>query len=254
MALRQKEYGPIQPHYHDAVARGYEFGSTFIYKFGRNSAVSTDIEDVWDNGSTYAGWLSTGSSITITAEAAADVAAGTGIQSVRVSGLDSDYNILVEDVAMNADTTAGSSTLAAFYRVNRVYGLSAGTGQTNAGDIILTASTGGEEMARIVAGSGQTLMAVWTVPAGFDMIMENLEITALATDNVSARLEYLISTDNVWRCQWTGQVEAQVSLDPLPIIVPEKSDVRIRATAEVTGGALGTVSASWLGIMIPSGQ
>jgi hypothetical protein len=253
--MQQKQYpGLVYPHYQDFVARGYELGSTYIFKFGRNDAVSTTLEDIWDGGSTYDGWLDTGSTITVLADNAADVAAGTGVQSVRILGLDSDYAPISEDVTMNADTTAGSSSLTAFYRVNRVYGLSAGTGEINAGDIVLTASTGGNEVARMTAGSGQTLMSLWTVPAGYDMIIEDMELTAAATDEVEARFEYQISSDNVWRCQWTGEVHGQVTVPHLiGGIMPAQTDIRIRALSDLTGGATGKVSASFLGIMYPTG-
>ena len=140
----------------DLIARGLVRGVSHVNKFGFNSATSSSFETVWDNSNTYT-YLTSAGTATVTA-ADSDDNGGT----VEIQGLDENYLPLTETFTMNGTTNVvGSSS---FLRVFRMRVLTAGTGEINAGNI--TASIGASNVARILADKGQTLMAVYTIPAG----------------------------------------------------------------------------------------
>ena len=136
-----------------------------VNKFGKNTDIDTGStpEDVWDGGGL---WVPpTAARIhDVASSNAADTSAGTGARTVRIYGLDSNWELQEEDITMNGTTNV--PTAAAYTRVFRAQVLTAGSGDVNAGDITITAQTDSTVTAQITAGKGQTLMAIYTVPAG----------------------------------------------------------------------------------------
>ena len=96
---------------------------------------------------------------------AADAAAGTGARTVRIYGLDADWNRQDEEVILDGVTPV--NTVGSYLRVFRMRVTSAGAGGINAGLITATAATDATISAAIAIGVGQTLMAVYSVPAGY---------------------------------------------------------------------------------------
>lgn len=137
----------------------------FIRKFGRNDDVDTGPEDIWDGGGLYP-WPTSAQATTIASANAADTAAGTGMRTARVFGLDTDYLEVQEDVTLNGLTPVALSNQ--YLRVYRAYGLTWGSGETNAGNIDI--QHGATVIARISAGRGQTLMAIYTIPANWPTV------------------------------------------------------------------------------------
>jgi hypothetical protein len=132
-----------------------------VHKFGYNADVdtTTDPEDVWDAGGLYA-FPSAAAETSIVSSAGADDLASTGARTVRVEGLDANYQVITEDVEMDGATPVVLS--AEFLRVYRAQVLTAGSGGINAGAIDV--KHGATVLARIGIGNGQTLMAIYTVP------------------------------------------------------------------------------------------
>lgn len=135
-----------------------------VSKFGFRENVGTGWEPVWPGAAPYP-FPSSAVAVRVAAGGnAADAAAGTGARTIRVYGLDANWAPINEDITL-AGASASSATSATFLRVFRAYVLTAGSGEWNAGDIDIE-QVGGDVLAVIPAGYGQTQQAVYTVPAG----------------------------------------------------------------------------------------
>ena len=146
-----------------------------VNKFGYNDAVPNTFETVWDNSSVYT-WLTSASVITVTSSSTDDNG-GT----VCVIGLDE--NLLpVEEVL----TIGGDAGVITFLRVHRLVLKSANTGTTNVG--VVSASAGVIITSQISVGIGQSLMALYTVPAGYRGFILSYHASASKQKELSARL------------------------------------------------------------------
>jgi hypothetical protein len=93
---------------------------------------------------------------------------GTGARTLRIQGLDSSYNFAEETVDMDGTTTV--TTTQTFLRVFRMSVETAGSTGNNEGTITVTYTGGSDVAATISQGNGQTLMALYTIPAGILVI------------------------------------------------------------------------------------
>ena len=139
------------------VARGKVRGASTIHKFGATPSQSINTTaSVWDKGDTLYPWSAFDTAGVLVV---AQVGSDDNGKTLTVEGLDDDFNIISEDFTLSSSgTVTGTET---FKRVYRGY-LSDGG---NVGEI--NVSRGGTQVLRIIAGAGQTLMAVYTVPAGY---------------------------------------------------------------------------------------
>lgn len=168
------------PRYQFDPARAAALGSLgdevlFWSKFGRNPDVdaATSAEDIHCHGGLYAGFPATNvQTITVTSDSDSDTSDGTGARTWRIVGLDGNGDLTYEDVILNG--TGGVVTTQTFYRAFRSYGLTAGTGGVNAGNISLTHTTSGAYFAYAVAGFGHCQSAVFTVPADYYGVITRL--------------------------------------------------------------------------------
>lgn len=139
------------------VARGKTRGASQIHKFGATPSQSINTTaTVWDKGDTLYPWSAFDTAGVLVV---AQVGANDNGKTLRVQGLDGDFNVVSEDFTLSSSgTVTGTQTFKRVYRGFLVDG-------TNDGQI--NVSRGGTQVLRIIAGAGQTLMAVYTVPAGY---------------------------------------------------------------------------------------
>jgi len=152
------------PHFMYDVARGKYPQIRSVSKFGHNLDVDTGTvpETVWSQGGL---WVPpTAARIhNVVSSDAADDAAGTGAQTVKVQGLDASW--AEQNETLDMDGTTIVPTVNEYRRIFRIQVVTAGSGQTNAGLITATAVTDGTITAAVPIALGSTFMAVWTVPA-----------------------------------------------------------------------------------------
>ena len=153
-----------------AIAKGHVDGHMHMNKFGRNDDCGSGLlEAVWNGGGVYTGHNAVAAEIleVFSAEAADDaVAVGTGAWTVRLFGLDENWNPLVEDVIL--DGTTAVDTVGTFIRMDRARVLTAGTGGKNAGGITARQKTTTANIMMVLpAGYNSTMIAAWTIPAGY---------------------------------------------------------------------------------------
>jgi hypothetical protein len=203
-----------------------------IFKFGRNPDINGTEETIWDVGGIYA-YPSSALAMTVTTDAGTP-ANDNGVKVV-VQGLDSDWNEVSEEVTLAGSGSA--TTTQTFRRVFRAYvsGSQAPTGNLNI-------TNGGTTYARITLGDNQTLMAVWTVPAGYTAYILNGTLsvgTANGNQYVTGRL---VSRQfgGVFRTQTKVDVSNNLINYPFesPLAFPEKTDIEARAVSSGTNNAV----------------
>ena len=213
------------PNVYLDVARGSISNSKIVHKFGANFDIDqgTDPESVWTGGGVYP-WASLSSAETIYC-LSTDAGDTT---TLTIEGLDANYDEISETVTLTG--TSAVTTSNTFLRVFRMT-----YDATNVGTITArTVSASGTIVAQIDAGYAQTLMAVYTVPAGFTAYLVALDATIDGTKTCQMlmyhrlfgkpfRIAHVAESDGHYRYDFTA-----------PLTVPEKTDIDIRIN-EVSG-------------------
>lgn len=159
-------------------SNGRHANRTTIEKFGFNPDVAASTEeDVWAAGGTY-NWLTAADTVRIASGGNVnDTAAGTGARSITIVGLDSNWDEATETIA-TAGGSASSATSTSFIRVFRAFVATSGTyNGANTGDVTIETS-GGTTVAFIVAARGQTQLAIYTVPDGFNAFLRRVQFNS----------------------------------------------------------------------------
>jgi len=135
--------------------------------FGYSTSVgSTALGPTWEgltlSGGAYA-YPSSASQLTIVSTSSSD----TSALSIAVQGLDANYNLLSEVIALNG--TNNVTTVNSYLRINGLYC----TNGTNVG--VITAKISSTIYAQINAGVGQTQMSIYTVPVGYTFYLAHLQ-------------------------------------------------------------------------------
>lgn len=149
------------------IARGMIDGAFVVNKFGANTDSAADTtEDIWDGGGTYP--FPSTADITHIAQATNQVATDGGA-TIEVQGLDADWNLVVQTADLDATDTTTEVALTTPLR--RVFRMKCLADVVLAADVSAVASGGGTTYATMLAGNNQTLMAIYTVPAGYEAYM-----------------------------------------------------------------------------------
>lgn len=230
----------------------------FIRKFAKSVSLTANVEaDIWGYTSNKV-FLTASELHNVVSASANDTVAGTGARYVLINGLDNDYNLIYETVALNGTTPV--STTKKYLRIYNARVVAAGSGKVNAGAITLTASSAGTVQEYIPIGESVSHSSHMTCPAGYSAIAidtnfsiyrasggsgirrgemhiyAELPIPVLGGSVKYATAEYGLGNDG------TGVV----SLRPnIPGQVPEKMDLWYSCTAETTG-TYATVQFTWL--------
>lgn len=150
-----------------AVALGLVPGWRLLRKFGMNDTVQSGVNEMWPRTGSRV-QPSVAGVCTVVSDGATDTyPSGIGTRTVRVEGLDADGLEIYEDFELSGLTPVVGSKL--FWRINRMYGLTAGSTQLNEG--VITASVGGNVQYMIEAGEGQSHQTHYTVPAGHVLLV-----------------------------------------------------------------------------------
>jgi hypothetical protein len=145
------------------TSAGLSAGRTVVHKFGDNPSVaSSTTEDINFSGTIT--FQTTATTVRVAAGNAADAAAGAGARSVKVIGLDSNWDDAEETINTNG-ASAGTASSTSFIRVFRAYVVDVGTYTgANTGNVAIENSAGGTTYVTIAAGKGQTETSHYTVP------------------------------------------------------------------------------------------
>ena len=175
-------------------------GQSVVAKFGKgpdcDSAITTDI---WDGASGVAPTWVAPTEARVHAVVSTDVgdtAAGAGARTVRIFGLTdwTDSGYASETVTLNGTTPVNTQN--SYVIIHRGFIASAGDSGPNIGNITMTAATDATVTAQILAGEGQTQMAIYGIPAGHVAIVADYQ-AAIIRGGGTAAAEIALAVNNI---------------------------------------------------------
>jgi len=202
------------------IARGVIPNSKIIHKFGANFDIdqNTDPESIWSGGGQYP-WasLTTAQTIYAISTSASDTS------TMTIEGLDADYNEQTETVTLNGLTAVATTNT--FIRVFRMTydDINVGTLEARVG------SGTGTIVAQIEAGDAQTLMAVYTVPAGYSGYLVNFDVTIDSKKDCTVMLYCRKHNGLPFRISHMAETSGHYRYDfTAPLRLLEKTDVDVQ--------------------------
>lgn len=159
------------------MAAGRNPGMSWVEFVARNPDVDT--ATVPETISPVGGLLTfrdTAAVIEVVSSSAADDSAGTGARTIRIDGLDANWDMLSETVTLNGTTPV--TTVGEFIRINAVEVTTAGTGRTNAGNITLRDAGAGATRSYVAIGRGRAEVGMMSVPRNHMMLGDGWYVTA----------------------------------------------------------------------------
>jgi hypothetical protein len=177
------------------VSLGNVPGYATVFQFGRSTDCDLDDPtDLWDGAD---GVTSTKIWVPPTVarihdlastSAADDNDAGTGMRTVVITGL-TDWDTPQVQEVVTLDGITNVPTVNSYVIIHRMLGLTYGSGATNAGIITATAQTDLTVTAAILAGKGQTRMAIYGVPSTQTLAITTTSFAILGTASPTATIE-----------------------------------------------------------------
>jgi len=234
MAFNIQNTQPVLPfNFGISVQRGLVQGFTAINKFGFNDQVPTDWE-VIALGSANFTYPTSAGVVTLVSDDANDTSDGTGGRTVKIQGLDANYNLLEETLTLNGTTNV--TTTNSFLRIFRMSVETAGSSGGIEGDV--TAIIGGNEQSRMEAEyDNQTLQANYTVPANKRAYLTRIQVTSTKDNKAAFVGLFTREIGSVFKVKQLVEIyRNSVVIDfPAPILIPEKTDIELRGKNESTG-------------------
>lgn len=248
------KYVPYHVPFLTAVAMGLVPGYKRASAIGYNPSLDTGTvpEDVWEGGGLFP-WIDAPTQCQVRSTNAADTSAGTGLRTVRVDALDSTGAEAPVTIALNGTTPVQLPALIS--ASNGLVGMSAGTGTTNAGDIILEDTVGAQLRGIVKAGEGASHQAPYTVPAGYQFILPQMLVavsnpTGAAAQFVQLRTYFRGSSSAVARRTLVLGASTYEpyphNIDP-PITLPAGFRFSMQVTDVSANGVI--VTAGWNGVL-----
>lgn len=219
----------------------YKNGYQAIHRFGSNIAVGNTFETVGSVSAAYV-YPTTAATVKVSSSSANDTSAGTGMRTVVVTGLNGSYAEVAETVTLNGQTEVATTN--SFIRIHKIYGVTVGSGGTNAGDLYVgtgtvTAGVPATIYCKALVGEGASQTAVYTIPAGKQgtILQFGASNAVNGTDYAIVQLMTRVFDASSTNSLDSFLVQAQfnilrtrVQLDfPAPLVFPEKTDIEIRA-------------------------
>jgi hypothetical protein len=237
-----------------AVALGYVPGWTAFRKYGMNDDVDSGTEELWPIGTlrvlpTTAAVASTVSSSVEDDILTGGAIAGTGAWTLVIEGLDSTYSEVSEEITLNG--LGAVTTTQTFFRINRAYVVTAGTGTSGANAGNISISVGGNLQAYIETGQGQTHQTHYTVPASKTLVITAFHLTGGRMGNTDMQVWSQVKpfgTNTAWRTlDDTFMYQNNIVNDADVFIIPEKSEIRQRIVGNTVNGE---VTCTWGGYSV----
>lgn len=244
-AVMSQRYASISVRpsdYESETVLGRRQGVVNWSKFGYNSDLDTadGQKTVWDYKTTGLTPLTTARTMSIVSASANDTAAGTGLRTITVYGLDANRAVASESVTLNGTTPV--VTVGTYLGINRISPTSAGSGLTNAGAITVTATTDATVQAYIPAGAGVTQQAFFFTPANTKLLTSwlTMSVTKLSGGTAPRVLVLAYVRDftagvryEIGRWTIDTSVTNELALSPqTPFLIPGSSLVEFTASTD----------------------
>lgn len=210
------------PNYGLGLAKGQFADISHVHQIGAVPSMSQNTTGtIWDVNDTSYPWSSWATAGTLSIPA---VNASDDGKDVTIVGLDSSYNYQSETITVSS--SGATTTTGSFIRIERVY-----ISEINVGNVNIQKSA--VTVARITAGNGITSMGVYTIPAGYTGYL--VKGTCSVQDGADC-------TGNMFVRYFGGDFQLGHSFEvsgkggqymynfDIPIRLPEKTDIDVRAT------------------------
>jgi hypothetical protein len=226
----------VSPLYFE-IGRDNVAGFDSQFKFGQNPSVGTSEEVIWDGGGNYT-FLDTAETMTIVSTSDDDTLNGSGAWNLIVYGLDSDWKEVSEYIIL--DGTTPVITTNSFLRVFRAHIVNSGNpdpiGDGNLGNITITSTGSTTLQAQIGIGNGQTLMCVYTIPAGKTGYVTGLSFAVGQGRECTFFGKFRNGVNGAFSVKYSLTLYQSSFFGTLevPLKIPEKVDMVITATATAT--------------------
>ena len=207
-----------------SIAQGEVSGHSLEHRFGDVPAMSqSQSGTIWDINDTNYPWSSFSSAGTLSVPA---VNASDNGKSLVIEGLDGNYNILSETITVSS--SGATATTNSFLRVYRAY-LTSGTNVD-----VINIQKSSVNVARINIDKAQTLMAVYTVPADYTAYLTQGTSTCQVGADATVNMFVRYFGQGSFRVEHSSEVSGDGGQYfypfSVPLAIPEKSDIDIRAT------------------------
>ena len=231
----------ITADFYTEVIKTNVIGHILVNQSGYNANIASNVsETISDVSSGVYAFPAAAGIVTVTSSSvAADTSAGTGARTVKITGLDANYNQSFQTITLTAGV---GTTTTNFLRIFRAEVVTAGSGGANAGTLTGTISAVNQFVMAI--GVNRTMLGFYTIPAGYTGY--------LIQSKFSSSVASLTAANAVATCQmWIGDTGAPLqvrenifsgstesgSLTPYiaPMQINEKSDIRFDATPTAAG-------------------
>jgi hypothetical protein len=211
------------------VARGQITGHSTVNIYGYQPSVGTTFIPIWENATDY--------TFPVTAITMYLTGSAGDTASIRINGLDANYQAISEVLVLNGATPVPTTNQ--YLRVNgMVVAVGSATNPSNA--VTLTNQAASVTYAKISAGVGRTQAAIYTVPAGYTFYLQRVNIyTSLNGNDYCTYRNKTISPTGV--VQLTQQAPFPTSYEaqrfmPRPFL--EKTDIVLQAKIQTGTGAV----------------
>lgn len=210
-------------------------------------------QDIWPGAAVQPLIGSTGVSLEVVSTSVNDAAAGTGAQAIVVAGLDINYNPITATVNLNGTTAVTLPNT--WLRINSarctMVTPNPNTTQFSAGIISIRDSGAGTVRGIIPAGEGIMSQTLYTVPAGFTLVIHSIElqITSSAGGGNTRGTDAVLVFRNSNGFATASRKLSTTDAAPYPLMadtyipVLEKVDFWMRATYTSTNSM--TVGGAW---------
>lgn len=210
------------------IASGVVDGYSHINKFGYRDTIPNTFQTLWDGTTDYP------YSAAAVVSAVADNTGSDDGGTVEVQGLDQNYNLATETL-----TIGGAASTTQFARIFRALLTTANSGTANVDEVRI--KNGSVDEAIIKAGAGQTLMALYTIPAGKTGYLLKVSGSINANNDALFRL-YSRPFGGAFNVKGQfGVFASGFNYDyPVPLKFEEKTDIEVKALSQnnVGGGAI----------------
>ena len=217
------------------VALGKVPGVSTRIRTGFNTTITNIPEDIWTVGGQQV-FLDAAEPMDIVSTDANDNSAGTGLQVIRIFGLDNNFDEVDEELSMNGLTIV--TTVNSYLRVHDLRGVSAGTSGNNEGDITATASIDGSIQNEMLGGSNASQSLQYTIPNGKTGAATKLTFSDAAGDAMIFSF-FTRLFGGLFTIQNVEQIAGgtfEFSFEPFTSL-QEKTDVRLIANQSSGGGS-----------------
>jgi len=225
------------------VSRGQISYHTPLFKYGYNPLIINVNETIWDGGGIY-NYPSSAAALDVLSSVAGTDSGITG----TVFGLDTNYQEIQEDFTL--DASGEYTTTAEFLRVYRAYitGSSSPTGN-------ITFKIGATLHAQITAGENQTLMAVYTVPAGKTLyVTRGIATHGTDTSGAFMTVRFVTEYGSIFRTATKIDLIGNHIDFPFdqPLKITEKTDLEVRAICSKNQN--NAIAATFEGVLIDNAE